>query len=62
MTAEQDLKDEQGNTLDVSFIRFVANNPRNDYTPPDLITLLFTDVGILTPAAVSDELIALHNS
>ncbi|KCV73128.1 hypothetical protein H696_00676 [Fonticula alba] len=31
-----------------------------DYTPPELITLLFTDIGILTPAAVSDELIQLH--
>ena len=28
-----------------------------DYTPPEFITLLFTDIGILTPSAVSDELI-----
>ncbi len=29
----------------------------HDYTPPKYISLLFTDLGILTPAAVSDELI-----
>ena len=32
-------------------------NPKTDYTPPDYITLIFTDLGVLTPAAVSDELI-----
>lgn len=31
-----------------------------DYTPPSYITLLFTDLGILTPSAVSDELIKLY--
>ena len=31
-----------------------------DYTPPDFIELLFTDLGVLTPAAVSDELIRLY--
>jgi len=31
-----------------------------DYTPPNHITLLFTDLGILTPSAVSDELIKLY--
>lgn len=30
-----------------------------DYTPPEYLTLLFTDIGILTPIAVSDELIKL---
>lgn len=30
-----------------------------DYTPAKYITLLFTDIGILTPTAVSDELIKL---
>lgn len=32
----------------------------HDYTPPKYISLLFTDLGILTPAAVSDELIRLY--
>ena len=32
-----------------------------DYTPPSYITLLFTDLGILTPSAVSDELIKLYS-
>lgn len=32
-----------------------------DYTPPQYIQLLFTDLGVLTPSAVSDELIQLYN-
>ena len=32
----------------------------HDYCPPNYITLLFTDSGILTPAAVSDTLIRLY--
>uniref|UniRef100_A0A672P3J1 Translation initiation factor eIF2B subunit alpha n=2 Tax=Sinocyclocheilus grahami TaxID=75366 RepID=A0A672P3J1_SINGR len=35
-------------------------HPMIDYTPPSLITLLFTDLGVLTPSAVSDELINLY--
>eukprot|EP00245_Coleochaete_scutata_P004667 TRINITY_DN17479_c2_g1_i1.p1 TRINITY_DN17479_c2_g1~~TRINITY_DN17479_c2_g1_i1.p1 ORF type:complete len:426 (+),score=83.93 TRINITY_DN17479_c2_g1_i1:18-1295(+) len=35
-------------------------NPNRDYTPPSLLTLLFSDLGVLTPAAVSDELIQLY--
>ena len=35
-------------------------NPSRDYTPPKFISLLFTDLGVLTPAAVSDELIQLY--
>jgi len=35
-------------------------SPRMDYTPPALITLIITDIGILTPSAVSDELIKLY--
>ena len=31
-----------------------------DFTPAKCITLLFTDLGVLTPAAVSDELIRLY--
>ena len=34
--------------------------PRFDYTPPHLLSLLFTDLGVLTPAAVSDQLIQLY--
>ncbi|CAB1319800.1 unnamed protein product [Coregonus sp. 'balchen'] len=33
-------------------------HPMIDHTPP--ITLLFTDLGVLTPSAVSDELIKLY--
>jgi len=35
-------------------------HPLVDYTPPSYITLLFTDLGVLTPSAVSDELIQLY--
>lgn len=35
-------------------------NPSSDLTPPSLISLLFTDLGVLTPSAVSDELIKLY--
>lgn len=33
--------------------------PSVDFTPAEYITLLFTDLGVLTPAAVSDELIRM---
>ena len=37
-----------------------VDNPMCDYTAPQFLTLLFTDLGILTPSAVSDELIQLY--
>ncbi len=37
-----------------------ADHPSIDYTPPEYITLLFTDIGVLTPSGVSDELIKLY--
>lgn len=37
-----------------------VDNPSRDYTPASLIDLLVTDLGVLTPAAVSDELIQLY--
>jgi translation initiation factor eIF-2B subunit alpha len=36
------------------------HNPMLDYTQPAYITLLITDLGVLTPSAVSDELIKLY--
>lgn len=38
----------------------IKQHPLVDYTPPAYLTLLFTDIGILTPSAVSDELIKLY--
>jgi len=38
-----------------------AEQPSRDYTPPQYITMLFTDLGVLTPSAVSDELIKLFD-
>jgi translation initiation factor eIF-2B subunit alpha len=37
----------------------LAEKPSRDYTPPCYITMLVTDLGVLTPSAVSDELIKL---
>ena len=37
-----------------------VNNPFVDYTAPSYISLLFTDIGVLTPSGVSDELIKLY--
>jgi translation initiation factor eIF-2B subunit alpha len=37
-----------------------VDEPTIDFTPADYITLLFTDLGVLTPSAVSDELIRLY--
>lgn len=34
--------------------------PLVDYTPPSYINLLFTDLGVLTPAAVADELLKMY--
>ena len=35
-------------------------HPLVDYTPPSYITLLLTDLGTLTTAAVSDQLMQLY--
>lgn len=43
-----------------NFPRDNSGGPICDYTPPNYITLLFTDLGVLTPSAVSDELIRLY--
>ncbi|CAB4410687.1 unnamed protein product [Rhizophagus irregularis] len=53
--SEQNIKEE-----DYDVENFVARNPTVDYTPPDYITLLCTDLGVLTPSGVSDELIKLY--
>eukprot|EP01122_Echinamoeba_exundans_P003301 TRINITY_DN13420_c0_g1_i1.p1 TRINITY_DN13420_c0_g1~~TRINITY_DN13420_c0_g1_i1.p1 ORF type:complete len:317 (+),score=62.82 TRINITY_DN13420_c0_g1_i1:35-985(+) len=37
-----------------------VESPDLDFTPPHYITLLFSDLGVLTPSAVSDELIKLY--
>lgn len=46
--------------LDVVPDDAVVENAVRDYTPPNYLTLLFTDLGVLTPSAVSDELIQLY--
>lgn len=60
---QQDLPREQMPVSDILPLlpRNVSiDNPSRDYTPPSQISLLITDFGVLTPAAVSDELIQLY--
>lgn len=44
----------------LSKVDTAKEHPLVDYTPPAFINLIFTDLGILTPSAVSDELIKLY--
>lgn len=37
-----------------------ANNPAVDYTLPELITFIFSDVGSLRPSGVGDALLAVY--
>ncbi|KAH6566623.1 hypothetical protein BASA62_006610 [Batrachochytrium salamandrivorans] len=36
--------------------KYMVSNPKIDYTPPTHISLIFTDVGVLTPSGVSEQL------
>ncbi|XP_058810734.1 translation initiation factor eIF-2B subunit alpha [Phymastichus coffea] len=55
-----DLPDEFKYTSSTLKKDLKKEHPLVDYTPPHYITLLFTDLGILTPSAVSDELINIY--
>lgn len=55
-----DLPDEFKYTSSTLNNNLKKEHPLVDYTPPHYISLLFTDLGILTPSAVSDELIKLY--
>ncbi|TKR77030.1 hypothetical protein L596_018080 [Steinernema carpocapsae] len=60
---QSDIPDEfkyRTSTLKRSNPNLNEEHPLTDYTPPQFIKLLFTDLGILTPAAVGDELIKLY--
>ncbi|XP_065218097.1 translation initiation factor eIF2B subunit alpha [Planococcus citri] len=57
---QRDLPDEFKYTSTHLKTDLSKEHPLVDYTPPSYITLLFTDLGILTPSAVSDELIKLY--
>ena len=37
--------------------RILLERPRRDSTPPQLVTLLLTDIGVLTASAVADEML-----
>jgi len=61
--SQSDLPDEckyKGSSLRSKGVDLEAEHPLVDFTPPDYITLLFTDLGPLTPTAVSDHLIDLY--
>ena len=58
------LEEKKEGTIEKGQIELPENvkveNPPCDFTPSKFITLLFTDLGVLTPSAVSDELIRLY--
>lgn len=59
--SQTDLPDMgQSTDFSCSSREVTVENPPSDYTPANYITLLFTDLGVLTPSAVSDELIRLY--
>lgn len=58
--SQGDLPDDFKYTAVMRERDLVKEHPLVDYTPPAYLTLLFTDLGILTPSAVSDELIKLY--
>lgn len=41
--------------------QLLARNPEVDYTPPELISSVISDAGILTPSAVSQFLVNMWN-
>mmetsp|Transcript_3525 Transcript_3525/g.9881 ORF Transcript_3525/g.9881 Transcript_3525/m.9881 type:complete len:392 (-) Transcript_3525:325-1500(-) len=61
-TTDDELKEQQDSfsSIDLPDNVRVENSPV-DFTPAKFITLLFTDLGVLTPSAVSDELIRLYS-
>lgn len=62
-TAKKEESSEQKKSFDpISLPENVrVENSPCDFTPAKFITLLFTDLGVLTPSAVSDELIRLYS-
>jgi len=54
------LEDDSIVNLKQSYPDLQILRPQLDYTPPSYLTLLFTDLGVLTPSAVSDELIKMY--
>ncbi|XP_022919605.1 translation initiation factor eIF2B subunit alpha [Onthophagus taurus] len=57
---QSDVPDEYKYTKSMRNGDITKQHPLVDFTPPEFISLLFTDLGILTPAAVSDQLINLY--
>ena len=63
--SQSDLPDEckfKGSSLRAASNRadLEREHPLVDFTPPDYITLIFSDLGVLPPAAISDHLIDLY--
>lgn len=54
------LVDAHDSQVNEGMAGLAEGHPTIDYTPPEYITLLFTDIGVLTPSGVSDELIKLY--
>jgi translation initiation factor eIF-2B subunit alpha len=56
--ATEDMRARLGEGTEEGAVSF--DNPTLDYTPPQNITLLCTDLGVFAPSRVSDELIKLY--
>ncbi|XP_018097960.1 translation initiation factor eIF-2B subunit alpha isoform X2 [Xenopus laevis] len=57
---QRDVPDKFKYKADTQQQDLLEEHPWIDYTSPSLITMLFTDLGVLTPSAISDELIKLY--
>eukprot|EP01083_Nonionella_stella_P120196 359977_1 len=57
--AQHELETKENDSDNAALLSIEKDRVR-DYTPPEYITLLFTDLGVLTCSAVSDELIKLY--
>ncbi|EPQ26977.1 uncharacterized protein PFL1_05612 [Pseudozyma flocculosa PF-1] len=57
---KEDDDDETAQRSKLMSKEMVQLNPAIDYTLPDLVTFLFSDVGVLTPSGVGDALLAVY--
>lgn len=52
-------EDEQEESSDSDEVALFQNSPQIDFTPHQYVTALITDLGVLTPSGVSEELIKI---
>ncbi|CAK5277708.1 unnamed protein product [Mycena citricolor] len=57
--SEKNVPAESGTSASITPEDIAKNNPDVDYTRPDLISLVFSDLGSLTPSGVSQYLVGM---